>query len=158
MSQQFDFYDGGGLDICFMGGFEVDCHGNVNAHSLPGRTGGIGGFANITQATGNIVFCVNFTTGGLKVAVEDGKVVILQEGRTPKFTRQAGSISFSALNAHKSRQRVLYVTERCVFRLGQEGLELCEIAPGIDLQHDILGLLDFKVPVAPDLKTREISC
>ncbi|WP_276873977.1 MULTISPECIES: acyl CoA:acetate/3-ketoacid CoA transferase [Anaerotruncus] len=156
-SQQFDFYDGGGLDICFMGGFEVGSDGSVNAHRLPGRPAGIGGFANITQSTGRIVFCVNFTAGGLEVAVEDGKLRILREGRVRKFVKAVQSVSFSALNARRSGQRVLYVTERCVFRLGERGLEICEIAPGVDLRRDILDLLDFDAAVATDLKTMEIA-
>lgn len=140
-----------------MGGFEVGSDGSVNAHRLPGRLAGIGGFANITQSTGRIVFCVNFTAGGLEVAVEDGKLRILREGRVRKFVKAVQSVSFSALNAARSGQRVLYVTERCVFRLGEQGLEICEIAPGVDLRRDILDLLDFDAAVATDLKTMEIA-
>lgn len=88
-----------------MGGFEVGSDGSVNAHRLPGRPAGIGGFANITQSTGRIVFCVNFTAGGLEVAVEDGKLRILREGRVRKFVKAVQSVSFSALNARRSGQR-----------------------------------------------------
>ena len=151
-SQQFDFYDGGGLDICFMGGFEVDASGCVNAHRLPGRPAGVGGFANITQSTGKIVFCTNFTAGGLEVAVEDGKLRILREGKVRKFVPRVQSVTFSAKNARAEGQRVLYVTERCVFRLGDAGLELVELAPGVDLRREVLDLLDFPVAVSPELR------
>lgn len=156
MSQQFDFYDGGGLDICFMGGFEADREGNVNAHFLPGKTAGVGGFANITYATRTVVFCLNFTAGGLSTAFEDGKVRILSEGRVPKIVERVQSVSFSAKNALRRGQRVLYITERCVFRLAAEGLELCELAPGIELERDVLSLLPFPVKIAEDLKVMEI--
>ena len=157
MSQQFDFYDGGGLDICFMGGFEVGGDGSVNAHSLPGKPAGVGGFANITQSTGKVVFCVNFTAGGLQVAAENGKLRILQEGKVRKFVPRVHSVSFSSVNAHHTGQEVLYITERCVFRLGKDGLELCEVAPGIDVQRDILDLLDFPVAVSGQLREMPIA-
>ncbi len=157
MSQQFDYYDGGGLDICLMGGFEVDQAGNVNAHKLPGRIAGIGGFANITQSTRNIVFCVNFSTDGLDVEVKDGALNIKTEGRVRKFVNKVNSVSFSAINAHASHQNVLYITERCVFKLGENGLELCEIVKGVDLQKDILSLLSFPVKVSDTLKVLDIS-
>ena len=156
-AQQFDFYDGGGLDICFMGGLEVGADGCVNAHRLPGRTPGIGGFANITQSTGRIVFCVSFTAGGLSVAVEDGRLRILREGEVRKFVPQVRSVSFSAKNAHQSGQRVLYVTERCVFQLGERGLVLTEVAPGVDPQTQILDLLGFPVEVSPELKPMKLG-
>lgn len=89
--------------------------------------------------------------------MEDGKLRILREGRVRKFVKAVQSVSFSALNARRSGQRVLYVTERCVFRLGERGLEICEIAPGVDLRRDILDLLDFDAAVATDLKTMEIA-
>ncbi|NCB28025.1 MAG: propionate CoA-transferase, partial [Bacteroidia bacterium] len=117
MANQFDFYDGGGLDICFMGGMEVDCRGNVNAHRIGDRFAGIGGFANITAATKTVVFCMNFTTNGLNVSRENEKVCINKEGNVLKFKKEITAISFSAQNAVARNQRVLYVTERCVFIL-----------------------------------------
>lgn len=143
MAAQFDFYDGGGLDICFMGGLEVDMHGNVNSHKPRSAYTGIGGFANITSATKTIIFCLTFTTKGLVVQEESGRVIIESEGSVPKFKSKIDAISFSAKNALRKGQRVLYVTERCVFELTQRGLNLKEVYGGIDLQKDILSLLDF---------------
>ncbi len=142
-SQQFDLYNGGGLDICFMGGLEIDMYGNVNAHKLPNKFVGIGGFANITYATKTVVFCVTFNTKGLKTHEENGKLVIDNEGSVKKFKREIEGISFSAKNALESGQNVLYVTERCVFKLVEGGLKLIEVTPGIDVERDILSQLDF---------------
>lgn len=147
MAQQFDLYNGGGLDICFLGGLEVDSHGNVNAHQLPNSYVGIGGFANISYATKNVVFCITFATKGLKMEVVDGEVSIRQEGQIPKFKKEVLAISFSGKNAIAKGQNVLYVTERCVFKLGSRGLKLIEVARGIDVQRDILDHLDFPVEI-----------
>ncbi|MCL1823654.1 MAG: propionate CoA-transferase [Oscillospiraceae bacterium] len=144
MASQFDFYDGGGLDICFLGGLEADMHGNVNAHKLAGGYAGIGGFANITYATKTIVFCMSFNTKRLIAARENGKIVIKQEGTVPKFKKEISAISFSGKNALKRGQRVLYVTERCVFELTADGLKLKEVYNGIDEEKQIQELLDFK--------------
>lgn len=144
-AQMFDFYDGGGLDICFLGGLEIDKAGNVNAHFSPGKLAGIGGFANITQTTRKVVFCVSFNAAGLEIEDHYGVVNIKAEGRIPKFVENVSAISFSAQNAHENKQEVLYVTERCVFRLGASGLELIEVYDGIDLQTDILDKLPFEV-------------
>lgn len=145
MSNQFDFYDGGGLSICFMGGLEADRFGNVNAHRSADRFAGIGGFANITSATKTVVFCLTFTAKGLRVKKQDGQVHIEQEGSIAKFKKEILSISFSAKNALRRGQRVLYVTERCVFTLTQDGLKLLEVYPGVREQEDIRALLDFEV-------------
>ena len=145
MATQFDFYDGGGLDICFLGGLEVDMHGNVNAHKMEGYFAGIGGFANITHATKNIVFCLSFTTKGLKVEKEGDNVVIKNEGAIRKFKREVSAISFSGKHALKRSQRVIYVTERCVFELTEEGLKLLEAYPGIDEKSQVRDMLDFEV-------------
>jgi len=149
-AQMFDFYDGGGLDICFIGALEVDKEGNVNGHISPNKLAGIGGFANITQTAHKVVFCNTFTAGGLVVEEKYGKVKIVQEGRIKKFVDQVNAISFAAQNARKIGQEVMYVTERCVFRLDADGLVLTEVYNGIDMQKDILDLLDFEVKV--DLK------
>lgn len=146
-AQMFDFYDGGGLDICFLGALEVDRAGNVNAHFSPGKLAGIGGFANITQTTRKVVFCFSFTASGLEIEDSYGVVKIANEGSIPKVVDQVSAISFSAENAHANNQDVLYVTERCVFRLGKEGLELVEVYEGVDLQTDILDKLPFDIPV-----------
>ena len=145
MATQFDFYDGGGLDICFLGGLEVDRHGNVNAHRMEGYFAGIGGFANITYATKNIVFCMSFSTKGLKVIKENDKVTVENEGSILKFKREVSAISFSGKHALKRGQRVLYVTERCVFELTESGLKLKEVYPGIDEKSQIRDMLDFEV-------------
>ena len=143
MAQQFDFYDGGGLDICFMGGLEVDREGNVNAHRGPGAFSGVGGFANITSNTHTVVFCLTFNTKGLKVRSDGGTITIEQEGEIPKFVEHVRSVSFSGRRAVEKGQRVLYVTERCVFELTAEGLRVAEVYPGIDLEKDILSRLPW---------------
>lgn len=143
MATQFDFYDGGGLDICFMGAVEVDAMGNVNAHCLGDTYSGIGGFANITGVTRRIVFCCTFTAKGLDVEQENGSVTIKQEGGICKFRKEIAAISFSAKKAIANGQKVLYVTERCVFELTPDGLRLCEVYNGIDERTQIRDLLDF---------------
>lgn len=147
MANQFDLYDNGGLDVCFMGALEVDKEGNVNAHRGPGAFAGIGGFANITSKTPTVVFCFSFTAKGLEVSQTKGIVTVEKEGTIPKFVDQVKSISFSAGRAIANGQKVLYVTERCVFRLTPKGLKLIEVYPGIDVQKDILCLLPFEVEV-----------
>jgi len=144
MAAQFDFYDGGGLDICFLGALEADAQGNVNAHKLEGGYSGIGGFANITYSTKTIVFCMCFNTKGLIATQEADGVHIKQEGSVPKFKREISAISFSGKNALKRGQRVLYVTERCVFELTEKGLTLKEVYPGVDEARQIRDMLDFE--------------
>ena len=145
MANQFDLYDNGGLDVCFMGALEVDGQGNVNAHRGPGAFAGIGGFANITAKTPTVVFCLTFNTKGLEVSQKKGVVTIEKEGTIPKFVEEVKSISFSAKRAIANGQKVLYVTERCVFRLTQKGLKLIEVYPGVDAEKDILSHLPFEV-------------
>ena len=147
MANQFDLYNNGGLDICFMGGIEVDKYGNVNAHRGPGAFAGVGGFANITAKTHKVVFCMTFNTKGLGVEENNGAVTIKNNGSVAKFVDKVSSISFSAKRARINNQKVLYVTERCVFELGEKGLKLVEVYPGIDIEKDILSLLPFKVEV-----------
>ena len=145
MANQFDLYDNGGLNICFMGGLEVDQYGNVNAHRGPGAYAGIGGFANITAKTPTVVFCLTFNTKGLDVSQSDGEVHINQEGKIAKFVEDVASISFSGKRALKNGQKVLYVTERGVFQLTYHGLKLIEVYPGIDAHKDILDQIPFHV-------------
>jgi propionate CoA-transferase len=145
MAAQFDYYDGGGLDICFLGGLEVDRLGNVNAHKMDGYYSGIGGFANITHATKNIVFCLSFTAKGLELSNDKNEITIKKEGSVKKFKKEVSAISFSGKHALKRGQRVLYVTERCVFELTEEGLRLKETYPGIDEKRQIRDMLDFEV-------------
>ncbi len=146
-AEQFDLYDGGGLDICFIGALEIDAQGNVNGHYHPKKLSGIGGFINITQFTHKVVFCTSFSAGGLELEEDGNGLHIKKEGRFPKFVKQVTALSFSAENAHANGQEVLYVTERCVFRLGENGLILTEAAPGIDLRKDVLDRLPFEVEV-----------
>ena len=145
MANQFDLYDNGGLDICFMGGLEVDKEGNVNAHRGPGAFAGIGGFANITAKTPTVVFCLTFNTKGLEVSQQQKTVTIQKEGSIPKFVNKVASVSFSAKRAIENGQKVLYVTERCVFRLTPKGLKLIEAYPGIDPKKDIIDQLPFEI-------------
>ena len=147
MANQFDLYNHGGLDICFMGAMEVDRFGNVNAHKGPGAFAGVGGFANITAKTSTVVFCFTFDTKGLNVEENDGKVLIKKEGEISKFVNDVSSISFSAKRAKANGQRVIYITERCVFELVEKGLKLIEVYPGIDIEKDVLKKLPFKVEV-----------
>ncbi len=147
MANQFDLYNSGGLNICFMGAFEIDRMGNVNAHRGPETFSGIGGFANITAKTPTVVFCLTFNTKGLEIERRKDEVTILKNGAVPKIVPAVHSVSFSAARALHNGQRVLYVTERCVFTLTQKGLTLTEVYPGVDLQKDILDLLPFEVPV-----------
>jgi propionate CoA-transferase len=145
VAAQFDFYDGGGLDVCFMGALEVDMLGNVNAHKLSERYAGIGGFANITGATKNIVFCLMFSAKGLCVKTDNTGVHIEKEGSLLKFRREINAISFSAKNAIANGQNVIYVTERCVFKLTPNGLKLMEVYDGVDKQSQIIDMLDFEL-------------
>jgi propionate CoA-transferase len=150
-NQQFDFYDGGGLDLACLGMAQADAAGNVNVSRFGDRLAGAGGFINISQNARKLVFTGSFTAGGLKIAVDDGELHILQEGRSHKFIAAVEQITFSGLYAAEAGQAVFYVTERCVFRRTAEGVELAEVAPGIDVERDILAHMDFR-PIVSDPK------
>jgi propionate CoA-transferase len=150
--EMFDFYDGGGLNVTVLGMAELDKNGNINVSKFGSFIAGAGGFINITQSAEVAIFCGAFTAGGLKVAVGDGKLTIVQEGRAKKFVNAVSHKTFSGEYAGKRGQKVLYVTERAVFEMRPEGLTLTEIAPGVDLKKDVLDQMEFEPVVAKDLK------
>ena len=148
-NQMFDFYDGGGLDMACLGMAECDEKGNVNVSRFGPRLIGCGGFINISQNTRSMVFAGTFTAGGLEVAVSDGRLQILQEGRARKFVKKVNQVTFSGDYAVKKGQPVYFITERCVFQRGRKGLVLTEVAPGVDIEKDILAHMDF-TPIVRD--------
>jgi len=140
---QFDFIDGGGLDVAFLGLAEADLHGNVNASRFGRRLAGCGGFINVSQNSQKVVFMTTFSSAGLEVNTQQGRVRIEKEGKIFKFVDHVSQITFSGQGAAERDQEVLYITERCVFRLTKNGLKVAEIAPGIELERDILAKLPF---------------
>lgn len=140
---QFDFFDGGGIDLAFLGLAETDAEGNINVSKLGSHVTGAGGFINITQNAKQLVYCGTFTTQDLKIRTGDGKLSILNEGARKKFLKKVGHVTFSGAYARGVGQPVLYVTERAVFALREDGMHLIEIAPGVDLEKDVLALMDF---------------
>lgn len=149
---QFDFYDGGGLDQAFLGLAECDKDGNINVSRFGPKIAGCGGFINITQTAPVVVYCGTFTASGLKESFADGKLTIVQEGKIKKFKENVEQITFSAQYAHEVGQKVMYVTERAVFELLEGKLTLTEIAPGVDLQKDILDQMEFMPAISENLK------
>ena len=146
-----DMYDGGMLDMAFLGGAEIDSHGNVNVSLFGGRAIGAGGYIDISQNAKKVYFMGTFTIGKPDIEITGEGLRINTDGKV-KFIKDVQQITFSADYARKNHQEVMYITERAVFRLVESGLELVEIAPGVDLEKDVLGKMDFRPAVSPDLK------
>jgi len=149
---QFDFYDGGGLDLAFLSFAEVDAEGNVNVSRFGDRIIGVGGFINISQNAKCVIFSGTLTAGDLDIAWEEGRTVIRKEGRHQKFVPQLEQICYSASMGRAWGQVALFVTERAVFRVGPRGLELIEIAPGLDPERDVISKMGFRPVVSNELK------
>lgn len=152
---QFDFYDGGGLDVAFLGLAQCDSTGDINVSKFGPKIAGCGGFINISQNAKKVIFCGTFTAGGLKVQVTENGINILNEGKSKKFIKAVEQITFSSKTANLNNQPVFYVTERAVFKLSKDGLELIEIAPGIDLEKDIINNMEFRPIISENLKVMD---
>jgi propionate CoA-transferase len=148
----FDFYDGGGLDIASLSFAEVDAEGNVNVHAFEGRVRGPGGFPNISARTPRINFVGTLTAKGLVLDIGEGGVRFVRDGELGKFVPKVREISFNGRLARERGQQVRYITERAVFALESEGLVLIEVAPGVEVERDVIARMGFRPRVAGDLR------
>lgn len=153
---QFDFYDGGGLDIAFLGLAQCDKGGNINVSKFGPKIAGCGGFINITQNAKKVIYCGTFTAGGLKISTDGGRLNIENEGKVKKFVDSIEQVTFSGEYAMEAGRTVMYITERAVFELSREGLVLTEFAPGVDIEVDIVANMEFRPIISEDLK--EMDC
>jgi acyl CoA:acetate/3-ketoacid CoA transferase len=154
---QFDFYSGGGLDVACLGMAEMDRHGNVNVSRLGPNIVGPGGFVDITQNAKKVVFCGTFEAKGSRVDITGTGLAIREHGQIQKLVSDVAEISFSADYAKRHGRTVIYVTERAVFRLVEAGIELFEIADGVDLEQDVLARMAFRPAVSPALRIMDAS-
>lgn len=155
--EQMDYYNGAGVDVTFMGFGELDAEGNVNATKMGPKCTGCGGFIDITQNAKKVVFCGTFTASGCEFGFENGRLQIIKEGKIRKMVKKVAQYSFNGRLSREKKQEVYIVTERAVFKLSEAGVVLIEIAPGIDLEKDVLGLMDFKPIISKDLKQMRSS-
>jgi propionate CoA-transferase len=155
--QQFNFYDGGNLELAFLGMAQADAEGNVNVSKVGKLLTGCGGFINITQNAKKVVFCGTLNAKGFDCEVSGGQLRVKCEGAIKKFVPQVEQITFNGSLARESGRTILYVTERAVFELKKEGMTLIEIAPGMDLERDILAQIGFRPRIAEPLKTMDAA-
>lgn len=152
MPAQFDFYHGGGLDVCYLSFAEVNEHGDVNVHKFNGKIMGTGGFVDIHQKAKKLVFCGTLMAAGLATDIKDGKLTIVKEGRVKKMVKSLPEITFGGKLAFERGQEVYYITERAVFKLEKDGLCLIEVAPGVDMQKDVIDKMEFTPKIAKNVK------
>jgi acyl CoA:acetate/3-ketoacid CoA transferase len=155
---QFIFFQGGGFDRCLLSFLQIDAAGSVNVSRLRGKphvTAGAGGFIDITTAARHLVFSGLFSAGRQEIALEDGRLVIRQDGTVPKFVPEVEHVSFSGRMARVRGQQVTIVTERCVMRLLPDGLTVTEIAPGVDVARDVLSRVPIELRVSPELQVMD---
>jgi len=156
-SYQFDYFHGGGLDIAFLGFAQIDRQGNVNSSRFGSQITGCGGFIDITQHAHRVVYCGSFAVKS-QSQLKGGRLEITEPGKKRKFVEEVQQVTFSGSYALRKGQEILYVTERAVFELTGEGLLLTEIAPGVDLEKDVLGMMDFVPQVSRELKLMDSRC